>query len=546
MAAASQTVIVELLRAQILSWMAAVDAAGGPTDENAINTAPPDPTTSLIETSEKLFALSWMLGIDHASPASSLDLADTPDALSFKEAVAFMKSRVPVTKDEWKDLEPKLRFRAFTVAALSSHDSIEQVRRMVTTAIEEGKGVGQFWTETRALDAAGLSGDSPKYWEIVYRTNVQTAYNAGRATEFAREQPEYLEFLGIEDDRQTSICRSRTGTILPATHPYWKSNWPPLHFRCRSTVRGVYPEEVDQIRKENPEWKPDDADALRQDPTSEGFGGNPIDEGSFYKMTQGMAERARAYGLMDDIEAFASSLGIEHRDIEILGRRERPPKQTKAAPKPRKKPVVVPTVEISFQAIQDAKLRAVAEKAFKNAPDEVRAMVADHSFDFSYRLAPPRGQSYYSPSTETVVLRRSAGPDVFAHEFGHGIDFKVLSHYSRSDEFVSAFNEDLGALMDTKTGELLEMGKKLKQDLVAKGWNDLPPVSDLFSGLTSGRIEGRWGHPMRYWNMEGKREAEVFADLFALKASGETALWSELTGYVPRLCKAVENALTRR
>lgn len=51
---------------------------------------------------------------------------------------------------------------------------------------------------------------------------------------------------------------------------------------------------------------------------------------------------------------------------------------------------------------------------------------------------------------------------------------------------------------------------------------------------------------MRYWNMEGKREAEVFADLFALKASGETALWSELTGYVPRLCKAVENALTRR
>jgi hypothetical protein len=259
-----------------------------------------------------------------------------------------------------------------------------------------------------------------------------------------------------------------------------------------------------------------------------------------------MAERAREYGLMDDIEAFAESLGIERRDIEIIGTKGQKATKAKAPPKSRAKKAIPPTVEISFQAIQDAKLRAVAEKAFKNAPDEVRAMVADHSFDFSYRLAPPRGQSYYSPSTETVVLRRSAGPDVFAHEFGHGLDFKALSHYSWSDEFVSAFNEDLGSLMDTKTGELLEMGAKLKQDLVAKGWNDLPPVSDLFSGLTYGRIEGRWGHPMRYWNMEGKREAEVFADLFAIKASGETALWKELSGFTPRLCKAVESALARR
>lgn len=528
--------------------MAAIDAAGGPMNETALGIPAPDPDSSIVENSEMLLALSWMLGMDHASPASTFDLADTPDPLSFKEAVAFMKSRVPVSKEEWKALEPKLRFRAFTVAALSSHDGVEQVRRMITSAIEEGKGVGQFWTETRAFDAAGLSGDSPKYWEIVYRTNVQTAYNAGRAAEFAREQPEYLEFLGIEDGRQTEICATRTGTILPATHPFWKSNWPPLHFRCRSTVRGVYPEEIDQLREVDPGWKPsvDDQDALGKVPASGGFGGNPIDEGSFYKMTRGMAERAQAYGIMDDLKDFAASLGIPPRDIEIIGTKEQKAKKAKAPPKPRAKKAIPPTVEISFQAIQDAKLRVVAEKAFKNAPDEVRAMVADHSFDFSYRIAPPRGQSYYSFSTETVVLRRSAGPDVFAHEFGHGIDHKALNRFSRSEEFVAAFNEDLGALMDTKTGELLEMGNKLKQDLIAKGWDDLPPVSDLFSGLTYGRIEGRWGHPMRYWSMEGKREAEVFADLFAVKASGETALWNELIGYTPRLCKAVESALARR
>lgn len=494
-----------------------------------------------------LLALSWMLGMDHASPSSNIDLADTPDPLSFKEAVAFMKSRIPVTKEEWNALEPKLRFRAFTVAALSSHDGVDQVRKMITQAIEEGKGVGQFWTETRALDAAGLSGDSPKYWEIVYRTNVQTAYNAGRAAEFAREQPEYLEFLGIEDGRQTEICAARTGTTLPATHPFWKSNWPPLHFRCRSTVRGVYPEEVDQLREDNPDWKPSvgDQDALGKMPPTGGFGGNPIDSGSFYKMTQSMAERAQAYGILDDLKEFASSLGISPRDIEIIGAKGEQPKK-KAAPKKAPKKPLPPTVEVSFSMIQDAKLKAVAEKAFSRAPDEVRAMAAAHSGDFSYALAPPRGQSYYSPSMEKIVMRRSAGPDVFAHEFGHGIDYKALDRFSRGEEFVAAFNDDLQELLDVKTGALLEKGSRLKQDLIDKGWNNLPAVSDMFAGLTLGRIEGRWGHPMSYWRKDGKREAEVFADLFAVRASGETALWGELEGYAPRLCKAIESALTRR
>jgi len=529
---------------QVLSWMAAVDNAGGPLDEKARAISPLDPSPILIETSEKLFALSWILGMDHAAPASSLDLADTPKALSFEEAIAFMKSRVSVTKEEWRDLEPKLRFRAFTVAALSSHDGVDQVRRMITSAIEEGKGVGQFWTETRALDAAGLSGDSPKYWEIVYRTNVQTAYNAGRAAEFAREQPEYLEFFGIEDERQTEICASRTGTILPATHPYWKNNWPPLHFRCRSTVRGIYPEELDQIRKENPEWKPSDAESLQQAPVAGDFGGNPIDEGSFYKMTPGMVERAQTYGIMDDIKEFASSLGIVPRDIEIISAKGDQPKKKASSRKTVKKPIP-PTVEISFSMIQDAKFKAVAEKAFARAPDEVRAIVAAHVDDFSYRLA-PRGPSYYSPSTKTIVMCRSSGPDVFAHEFGHGLDHEALSNFTKSAEFKAAFSEDLKSLINTEMGAVLELGEKLKQDMIDKGWENLPAASDLFSGLTRGRIEGRWGHPLRYWQLPGKREAEVFADLFVVKASGDVKLWNELSSYIPKVCRAIENTLGRR
>ncbi len=299
--------------------MTAIDAAGGPNNTDALTIAPPNLDPILIKKIELLFALSWLLGIDHAAPASNFNLADTPEALSFEEAVAFMKSRVPVTKDEWTAIEPKLRFRAFTVAALSSHDGVEQVRRMITSAVEEGESLSQFWTETRALEAAGLAGDSPTYWEIVFRTNIQTAYNAGRAAEFAREQPEYLEFVGIEDGRQTQICAARTGTILPATHPFWKNNWPPLHFRCRSTVRGVYQEEIDQLRADNPNWQPTDGDslALGAMPTGKGFGGNPIETESFYQMTPSMVKRARSYGIETDISNFAKSLGLRYSPLEL-------------------------------------------------------------------------------------------------------------------------------------------------------------------------------------------------------------------------------------
>jgi len=58
------------------------------------------------------------MGMDHAT--RKINAADTEiPPLPFEEAVSFMKGRVPMTKTEWNELEPKLRFRAFTVARLA-------------------------------------------------------------------------------------------------------------------------------------------------------------------------------------------------------------------------------------------------------------------------------------------------------------------------------------------------------------------------------------------------------------------------------------------
>lgn len=284
-----------------------IDGSGGPSKETLeVNDfeAPPD---DLVEKIERALMVSLLQGYSHAGPG--VELADAgPDDIPFEEALEYMKARVPLTKAEWSDLEPKLRYRAFTVAALSQADGIEKIRQSLLSSIEEGKDYSEFWKEASVIEAAGLGQSSPWYWETVYRTNIQTAYNAGRSMEIMKAQPEYLEMVGVDDERQTDICRSVTGTILPASHPFWKKYWPPLHFGCRTTVRSVFKEEVDAMRKEDPEWKP--TQDVPDGGPAKGFGGNPIETGSFWEMTDKMAGRARQYGIMPSITKLAKDLGL--------------------------------------------------------------------------------------------------------------------------------------------------------------------------------------------------------------------------------------------
>jgi hypothetical protein len=120
-------------------------------------------------------------------------MADTEiPSLSFEEAVTFMKNRVPVTKAEWNSLEPKLRFRAFTVARLTQLDYIDTARQVLYRALETGKGVAETHKQWRTLQTL-VRDDSlnlrPGYWENIFRTNTQTAYIAGKLTQFQNNPP---------------------------------------------------------------------------------------------------------------------------------------------------------------------------------------------------------------------------------------------------------------------------------------------------------------------------------------------------------------------
>ena len=122
------------------------------------------------------------------------------------------------------------------------------------------------------------------------------------------------------DVRTSKICRNLItktgrGLVLSVDDDFWKTKgFPPYHFQCRSSVRAIYQH---QIKEEN--IKIDHPKYLDRFKAGEGFGGNPLEKGSFWLMSEDMKFRAIEYGLIPDIVKMAHNLGLSNFDFELAG-----------------------------------------------------------------------------------------------------------------------------------------------------------------------------------------------------------------------------------
>lgn len=194
------------------------------------------------------------------------------DPEHFTEAVEALRKRVPVTDEEYDKLDFRARRQAFRVANEANADMVAEVWRGIEKAVAEGITFEE-WKDTFTQDP--LATWTASRLETIFQTNVQKAYSDGRWAQ--QTDPDVLEFYpywrfdGVEDSGQSPICRARNGTVLPATDPWWRSNNPPLHFRCRSTIVAIDEEEA----RERGIGKKFD----KEPPIKGGFGHAPDDDG---------------------------------------------------------------------------------------------------------------------------------------------------------------------------------------------------------------------------------------------------------------------------
>lgn len=280
----------------------------------------------MVEAVEKLIGSSYMLGLIHAeeeNPERKINAADEEiPAVAFEEAMSFLKSKVPMSKAEWSALEPKLRFRAFTVAKLGEVEVVDKAKQLLLKSLEKGTGYRETWEDLKHRVDTDSLGIKPGYWENVFRTNTQSAYIAGKLQQYQNTGVAAYQLMVIEDSRTSKICRhllssSGYGMILPVDHPFWKKyGFPPYHFQCRSSIRAVYPSQIGKYGNiaENPSMK-----SLTKFKPMEGFGGNPLSSGSFWNLTPSMIQQAAKYRIVDDIVHLAQSIGLSNYDISRAG-----------------------------------------------------------------------------------------------------------------------------------------------------------------------------------------------------------------------------------
>lgn len=169
--------------------------------------------------------------------------AISADVEEFTEAVSAFRNRVPITRELAAKVNGFSHQRGFTLAGVAQLDVVQQVHASIAEAIRKGTAFEEWKKSIEgALTTAWGKKDSFRI-ETIFRNATMQAYNAGRREQMlepdvVRFRPYWL-FDGIADQRQSEICRVCDGTLLRFDDPWWNDHTPPLHHRCRSSIRNI-------------------------------------------------------------------------------------------------------------------------------------------------------------------------------------------------------------------------------------------------------------------------------------------------------------------
>lgn len=189
-------------------------------------------------------------------------------SLPFTEAEQFFKNKLNIPTDKWDELDGAAHAKAFTSAGAYNADLLADLRKMTDKAIAGGMDIREFRKQFKPLVGRygwQLKGGGPAWRsDLIWRTNIATAYQAGRWQQFEDGGIEYLMYVhndGVMHPRPNHVALD--GKILPRTDPFWSSNYPPQGFGCKCRAVAATDKEyaaADPARKQRPEGWADMAD----------------------------------------------------------------------------------------------------------------------------------------------------------------------------------------------------------------------------------------------------------------------------------------------
>lgn len=159
--------------------------------------------------------------------------------MPFEEAIRFLRGKINVTSEHWSDVWQRANTRSFSVAGATTESLVEDFRREVARALEEGTSLNEFMSSFNDIVARhGWAHTGTPGWRasIIYETNLSMAYSAGRYAQ--QTEPETLAAFPYWQYNHSGSLHPRlehlpwNGIVLVANHPWFDTHYAPNGYRC--------------------------------------------------------------------------------------------------------------------------------------------------------------------------------------------------------------------------------------------------------------------------------------------------------------------------
>jgi SPP1 gp7 family putative phage head morphogenesis protein len=174
------------------------------------------------------------------------------------EAIEYFRQKGYAISWNWQETLQEANARAFTVAKMADLDLLKTVRSALDEALAQGRSERWFvstltpvlqqagwWGQRLAVGAEGqaqrIQLGSPERLRLIFRQNLQTAYNAGRWEEMLlnRESRPFWQYVAVMDAVTRPSHAALNGQVYRWDDPFWSSHYPPNGWNCRCRVRAL-------------------------------------------------------------------------------------------------------------------------------------------------------------------------------------------------------------------------------------------------------------------------------------------------------------------
>ncbi len=168
----------------------------------------------------------------------------------FQAQVAFFRSKLNLPTQHYDDILKSAHDRAFMVAGAMKADLLDDLRKAVDQAIEQGQSIGWFRQQFDSIVQkhgwegwTGSDNAAGRAWRtrVIYQTNLSTSYAAGRWAQLhdpdllsVRPYWKYVHSDAVSHPRPLHV--SWHGLVLRYDDPWWQTHFPPNGWGCHCRI----------------------------------------------------------------------------------------------------------------------------------------------------------------------------------------------------------------------------------------------------------------------------------------------------------------------